>query len=157
MFQNYVLGLIFDTSAQQVLLIRKLRPRWQAGKLNGVGGKVESGESARQALVREVREETSLETAPDAWRYFGVLEGSDFRVYCFETRLSDLSAAVALTDEQLEVHPVDFGLIASQGQGNLAALVLHALDADRPFVRMAYRESAENEAEALSAEVTLSA
>jgi hypothetical protein len=34
--QEYVLGFMFDVPAEQVLLIKKAKPDWQAGKLNGV-------------------------------------------------------------------------------------------------------------------------
>ena len=38
--QEYVCGLLFSVDRTRVLLIRKRRPAWQAGRLNGVGGKV---------------------------------------------------------------------------------------------------------------------
>jgi 8-oxo-dGTP diphosphatase len=43
---QYVLGFLFDPSQKDVVLIKKLKPEWQKGKLNGVGGKIEEGESA---------------------------------------------------------------------------------------------------------------
>src|SRR5690349_13991679 len=42
--QAYALGFLFDGTGR-VVLIRKRRPAWQAGLLNGVGGKVEPGEA----------------------------------------------------------------------------------------------------------------
>jgi 8-oxo-dGTP diphosphatase len=146
MFQAYVLGFIFNASRDRVLMIRKNRPKWQAGRLNGVGGKVEKGETARQALVREVFEEAALTTSELQWRHYGVIDGTDFRVYCFETSVSDLSEARAMTDEALEVLDVDLQRIWREGQSNLAALVGTALDGDAPFLRLSYRELAGAEA-----------
>lgn len=53
-----------------MVLIRKVKPDWQAGKLNGVGGKIEIGESATIAMAREFREETGVETQPTEWHVF---------------------------------------------------------------------------------------
>jgi 8-oxo-dGTP pyrophosphatase MutT (NUDIX family) len=43
-----------------VALIRKVRPSWQAGLLNGVGGHIESGETPHDAMVREFEEEAGV-------------------------------------------------------------------------------------------------
>lgn len=55
---RYVLGFMFDHEEKHVLLIWKNRPKWQAGKLNGIGGKIEAGETPLQAMEREFTEET---------------------------------------------------------------------------------------------------
>ena len=60
-----------DLPLARVLLIRKKRGMG-AGKWNAPGGKVEPGESAVQAAVRETREETGL--TPTSPRYAGLLE-----------------------------------------------------------------------------------
>lgn len=142
---HYVLGFMFDSGAQRVLLIRKRRPTWQAGKLNGVGGKLEAGETPIEALVREVSEEAALKTAPEQWRYFGVMDGPDFRVHCFEMRDDSVAEFKSLTDEILELSPVDLEFIRREGQGALAALVVHALNAEEPFIRLSYGPHAESE------------
>ena len=49
------LGFIFDATLEQVLLVHKNRPTWQAGRINGVGGKVEDGETPEVALIRELQ------------------------------------------------------------------------------------------------------
>lgn len=131
---HYVLGFIFDSSSQRVLLIRKRRPAWQAGKLNGVGGKIELGETPLEALVREVREEAALDTAADPWRYFGLMAGPDFEVHCYEIRTERISEFQALTDESLELVPVDMSFIAQEGQQGLVRLVAAALDREGPFI-----------------------
>jgi 8-oxo-dGTP diphosphatase len=57
MMKHYVLGLVFDANANQLLLIEKLRPEWQAGRWNGIGGKIEEGETPLEAMQRESTEE----------------------------------------------------------------------------------------------------
>lgn len=56
---NYVVGFLFEADLQRVLLRLKARPAWQRGKLNGIGGKVEEGETPLYAMRREGREEAS--------------------------------------------------------------------------------------------------
>jgi 8-oxo-dGTP diphosphatase len=56
--QNYVVGFLFDPTLSRVVLIRKEKPAWQKGLLNGVGGKVELNESFEEAMAREFAEET---------------------------------------------------------------------------------------------------
>lgn len=71
---RYVAGFLI--AGQQVLLLRKSKPEWQAGKLNGVGGKIEVGELPADAMVREFREETGI-TEELAWHERVVLSGQD--------------------------------------------------------------------------------
>lgn len=54
----------------QVLLVQKNRPEWQAGLWNAIGGKVEDGETLEQANVREFGEETGLLLPGVEWRRF---------------------------------------------------------------------------------------
>jgi 8-oxo-dGTP pyrophosphatase MutT (NUDIX family) len=55
---RYVLGFVFSQACDRVLLIWKNRPAWQKDKLNGIGGKIEAGETPKQAMEREFTEET---------------------------------------------------------------------------------------------------
>lgn len=70
---HYVLGFAFDYDMENVALIRKNRPKWQAGKLNGIGGKVELGESPGDAMIREFQEETGA--AFMQWKHFAQMTG----------------------------------------------------------------------------------
>jgi 8-oxo-dGTP diphosphatase len=106
--QEYVCGFLFSRDRGRVLLIRKRRPAWQAGKLNGLGGKIEPGETALDAMRREFREEAGVDLAE--WQHVLSLSGADdagsgrgwaghfFRAF------GDVDAARAITDEQLETH-----------------------------------------------------
>ena len=87
--KELVLGFLFseDRPADgiKVLLIEKKNPAWQAGKLNGVGGKVEENELPLEAMVREFHEEVGIHTFPSDWNLRLTLEGPDWRVFCYRS------------------------------------------------------------------------
>jgi 8-oxo-dGTP pyrophosphatase MutT (NUDIX family) len=58
MIQEYVLGFVFNLDKTKVALMRKTKPEWQRGRLNGIGGKIELGETSITAMHREFKEET---------------------------------------------------------------------------------------------------
>lgn len=107
---RYVVGLMFDPTASFVVLVRKARPAWQAGRLNGVGGKVEPGENPFGAMVREFEEETGLRH--EAWGPLAVLQGGAlpdrdaYQVDFFQCRCRGFRAVRTVEDEPIEVHAV---------------------------------------------------
>jgi 8-oxo-dGTP diphosphatase len=108
--KRYVLGFAFQpTFNDEVVLIRKLKPEWQAGKLNGVGGSIEEGESPSQAMSREFFEEAGVATDPQRWRSFATMRGAGWEVFCFETRLHnyEYDHLESKTAEQLVMCKVD--------------------------------------------------
>lgn len=48
----YTLGFLFDYGQLNVALIRKTKPKWQAGLLNGIGGHVEENETPATCINR---------------------------------------------------------------------------------------------------------
>lgn len=100
--QGYVCGFLITPDRSRVLLIRKRRPAWQVGRLNGVGGKIEPGETPAQAIRREFREEAGLDIS--VWREVLVLTGPDWQGHFFRA-FGEVDAARSITDEQLEIHP----------------------------------------------------
>ncbi|HYO07354.1 MAG TPA: NUDIX domain-containing protein [Tepidisphaeraceae bacterium] len=107
--QSYACGFLFSPDRARVLLIRKGRPAWQAGKLNGIGGKLEPGESPLDAMRREFREEAALEI--DDWHEALILSGRDdagsgipWRGHFFRA-FGPIDDARTMTDEPLEIHP----------------------------------------------------
>lgn len=74
---RYVAGFMFTFDRDRVALIRKQKPVWQRGKLNGIGGKVEPGETAVQAMVREFQEETGYQTGEEMWSHFCAMHGEN--------------------------------------------------------------------------------
>jgi 8-oxo-dGTP diphosphatase len=82
---RYVLGFQFDNRGESVVLIVKSKPDWQRGLLNGVGGKIEAGESPAEAMAREFREETGVHSTPEHWGHFCTMSGEFFEVLCFKS------------------------------------------------------------------------
>lgn len=100
---RYCCGFLFEKD--KVALIRKSRPTWMAGKLNGIGGHIEQGESPADAMVREFREETGAETTVMSWWPFAVLSGENFVVHFFSS-YGILGELKTTTDEEIVVVPV---------------------------------------------------
>ena len=121
---RYVAGFLFDSLGTHVVLVRKNRPLWQAGKLNGVGGKIEPGETPAEAMAREFLEEAGIFVD---WHQFAVLTAGETEVNFFRCRHSDALAAVrTVTDEAIEVHDV-YRLPAQDLIPNLRWLIPMAL------------------------------
>lgn len=101
---SYVLGFMFSHDKQRVALIKKEKPEWQRGKLNGIGGKIEEGESPVEAMVREFREEGGVDTPPAQWLQYCIMgcpTGDDpWQVYCFTT-IGDVDHLHTVTSEKI--------------------------------------------------------
>jgi len=124
---RYVAGLLFSKDMNRVALIQKARPEWQKGRLNGIGGHVEPGETEADAMHREFREETG---ASVNWTRFCTLRGHTWTVEWFKAWMD-----VQLSD-QTDEH-VDWFNVADVLNGvipnvipNVRWLVLLALDKD---------------------------
>ncbi len=86
--QLYTVG--FGRAYDQVLLVDKKRgPESVRGKLNGIGGKVEPGESYLAAQRREYLEETGLDIEEDRWAHKVTLNGPDWKVAFFTADLTE--------------------------------------------------------------------
>lgn len=138
--QAYVLGFMFDPSMTRVVLIRKNRPTWQAGKLNGIGGKIEPEETPSQAMVREFREETGLQTVLQDWAHTGLVTGEDYTVHCFKAVSERLEDVQSMTDEQVQIFDLDSPIrgLYQTAQTNLLTLLGHALDPQGPEMTLRY-------------------
>lgn len=65
--EHYVLGFVFNRNQDKVLLIRKEKPSWQAGRWNGIGGKIKDiDKSSLKAMERECEEEIGV---PYDWQH----------------------------------------------------------------------------------------
>lgn len=101
---EYVAGFLFDEFFEHVVLVRKEKPAWQKDRLNGVGGKIESGETPEQAMRREFFEEAGMDV-PN-WREFCALSGDDWIVHFFYAT-GDVEAAKTMTEETIGFWNVD--------------------------------------------------
>lgn len=106
--KRYVLGFAFDTYGERVVLIEKQKPTWQAGKYNGVGGKIEENEDPIDAMVREFEEETGVATEDTDWKLLGYMGGPDWSCDVFYFHDADVCGNVGTTtDEKVGVFPVN--------------------------------------------------
>lgn len=101
----YALGFAFDKDFKQVVLIRKNKPTWQKGLLNGVGGKVEPGETPYNAMVREFREETGV--LHESWSHALDLEFHEALVSVYYTTSAPINECTSTTDETIELRSVE--------------------------------------------------
>lgn len=97
--QRAVLCFIFQPG--RVLLIRKKRGLG-GGKINAPGGKIEPGESARDAAIRETREEVGLtprDPRPAGELFFQFTDG--LALHCVVFRAEGFGGELIETDEAL--------------------------------------------------------
>ena len=140
--EEMVLGFYFERFRDEwlVWLIRKERPEWQRGKLNGIGGHIEPGERPADAMRREFREEAGLDV--ETWEHALTMEGTGWRVHIFrafsyEFRTEHPSTQ---TDEVVGFYQVGAMFPHSLVVPNLCWMVPFLLDTElRPPVLMQVR------------------
>lgn len=142
MRQNYVLGFAFNSDRSKVVMIKKSRPAWQAGKLNGIGGKIDPGEDALTAMIREFAEECGVETATDDWHSFAKLTALDGEVICYRLFDDKILAARTIEDQEIVLIDTNMNLIAQHGLPSVLWLIGIALDQNQPefFVQANYNQ-----------------
>lgn len=59
MAKNYCVCILLNKDLTKTLLIEKAQGKLFAGMFNGLGGKLEAGETPKQACIREIWEESS--------------------------------------------------------------------------------------------------
>lgn len=127
----HVLGFAFSEDKTNVVLIRKNRPEWQAGLLNGVGGKLdrELDEGYDGCMVREFFEETGVKVKN--WQCYCILRSPEAVVHVFKA-VCDLDQVVTKKDEKIEIIAVDSLMIHSMVE-DLKWLIPMALDERHDF------------------------
>lgn len=132
---NYVVGFAFSVDGDHVALIRKTRPKWQAGCLNGIGGHIDTTDiNDAAAQTREFLEETGVVIAADQWQVFAVLRGQDYRVTCFRAFTDSVYEVTTKSDEgHVGVSPVHI-INEERCISNLRYLIPLALDRDQKAI-----------------------
>lgn len=124
--RGYVLALLYTADRNQVVLMRRTRPAWQAGRVNALGGRIMAGESSRGAARREVREECGVDVAE--WTEVLVWDDAEYVMHAM--RAVDDRARDARTMEDQEVFLAAVRALPDNVIDNLRWLVPLALDAD---------------------------
>lgn len=107
--KEFCLGFAFPTvelSREEVVLIRKEKPDFQKGKLNGIGGKVENGETGVGAMVREFREETGVDTLAEEWKHVCTFIIEDCHIHVFTSNHCRFGACRTMEEEQIMIRQV---------------------------------------------------
>ena len=130
MVANFTLGVIFSNDLDKVYLLRKDHPEFQAGKLNGVGGKLEPGETYAACMAREGKEEGAYS---GDWTHLGRMRGgNDVGAFQCEVFYSVMGANTeepkTSETEQIEMHPVaDLHKLTPEMVPHLPMLICAAL------------------------------
>jgi 8-oxo-dGTP diphosphatase len=99
---HYCLGFAVDETGDQAALIQKNRPDFLIGKWTGVGGHVETGETAQEAVAREFMEEAGVAHPVASWKALARRENEDWVLDVFATVL-DVRKAHTLTEEPISI------------------------------------------------------
>ena len=135
-----VLGLAFD-DLDRVALIRKLRPDWQAGKFNGIGGKVEADETSCEAMSREFMEETGVHVNVLSWRHIGFMWAPSWHVDIFTYKGAEISQVKTCTDESVVLVSKEYvRRNADVCIGNIPLLIDACSLKDEPYLMLHYKE-----------------
>lgn len=112
MTKKYVLGFVMDKKKEKIVLIKKNRPDFQSGKLNGLGGKIEDGETPVEAIKREIMEESGIVIDYSDLNHIGLIQDNkdEFKVDVFHAEISDIEKAKTLTDEKVIVFSIEDAL-----------------------------------------------
>lgn len=106
---QYVVCLLFSDDLTDVCLIKKNRPEWQKGLLNGIGGKIEPNESTLAACIRGFAEETGVEVTDWKLLCFQEALNKSYLVYYFVAKDSaQLFHVRSTTDEQVGAYTVKY-------------------------------------------------
>ena len=119
---RYVAGFLYTPERTHVVLIQKNRPLWMRGRWNGVGGKLEPGESWDECMMREFREETGVLIPPSEWQHAVTIYNEHFECRFFRAFSAQVAEVDTVEDEVVGVHPLS-GVHALHTTNNVQWLV----------------------------------
>ncbi len=131
MIANFTMGIIFSNDCNNVYLLRKDHPEFQAGLLNGVGGKLEPGETYADCMAREAKEEGSY---TGSFNHLGSMRGNtegwrEYQCEVFYSVMDKKTKEPKTTEkEPIEMHPVaDLPALTAQMVPHLPMLIMASL------------------------------
>lgn len=142
---KYVVGFLFSTNRRNIMLIRKQHPKWQKGKLNGVGGVIQEDETPAQAMKRECFEESGIDIEiqkmpqKSVWQKFALVENDHFELHCFRAFSDQIFMAETKTEERIVTLPVDAVIGNKEAIYNLQWMIPMALDTELNSGLVRYR------------------
>lgn len=126
--KHYVLGFAFVD--RSVFLIKKIKPDWQRGLWNGLGGSIESMETSLDAMVREFYEESGVQTNQSDWEFILTVQGKllggrveKWDLTLFSAKLDIVSYVPYTTDEGV-THLVSISQTIPKDMGDSALWML---------------------------------
>ena len=132
--KNYCVCILFNKDLTKTLLIKKAEGKLFAGMYNGLGGKLEAGETAKEACIREIWEESNQKitlTNPTHVVTFNFTNNEEINLHAFY----DVIDEIKLEDNregQAQWLPVEFLLDFNNnklvGYGNLPYMCRLALN-----------------------------
>lgn len=131
--KKYVVGFLYNPELSKVVLIRKKRPDWQAGLLNGIGGKVEKDESPERAMKREFEEETGVILNWTISNLFAEIEGKTWIVYFYHMISDRFDEVKTMTDEEIFKYNLEDVYYDTEIIPNLKWLIPIILDCNHSF------------------------
>jgi len=137
---RYVVGFAFNEAKGKVLLVTKLKPEWQKGYLNGIGGKIEQGESPLFTMDREAIEETGLKLG---WTERGIMrgvnsDGNSFWCHIFYAYSDKIYEFKQIEEERLRIYSIR-SIWLEKYIDNVPLLIEFGLSKDkRPFMQLDY-------------------
>lgn len=103
--KKYTIGIIFNSTLDKVVLIKKERPDWQKGRYNFPGGHIEENETPAECVAREIKEECDLNIPWAKWDHIGQIFNKDanYSLEMFATIIDEESygQVKTMTDEEV--------------------------------------------------------
>lgn len=130
---EYTIGAVFDVSDIhniEVCLQLRNRPTSQAGLYNLPGGHIEAGESARECMEREFKEECGLLIPAHSWELSGELWGKDYYIEIFKTFVHNTERALIHNTEDQELKWFSVENLPKNIMYNLKGIIPLLLDVD---------------------------
>ena len=137
MSKNYCVGILYNKTLTELLLLFRLKEPYK-GRLNGIGGHVEEGETPGKAMRRECIEETGIDAILNMQHVctFSYSNGVILNAYALQVDLDNFNEYwdKAVEEGTLEVFKTDSDLLydvrqnAFAGDGNLPFIIFEGLN-----------------------------